>query len=136
VNGVPTGGVRVLVVEDDREMLQDVCRSLRTRGYDAEGVTTGREALAQLRRGDFAAVVADVGLARTYDLDLMREVQGLEGFRPWVMYVGVPDPLAPRWCGQSGVFCVLVKGAPMKDLLRSVEEACRAASGIGQARCA
>jgi len=41
-----------------------------------------------------------------------------------VMYTGVPDPLAPRWCGQSGVFCVLVKGALVKDLLWSVEEAC------------
>ena len=136
VNGVQAGRVRVLVVEDDREMLQGICRSLRALGYDADGVTTGREALTQLRCADFAAVVADVGLARTYDLDLMREVQSLEGFRPWVMYTGVPDPLAPRWCGQSGVFCVLVKGAPTKDLLRSVEEACRTASWSGRARCA
>jgi len=136
VNGVQAGRVRVLVVEDDREMLQDICRSLRARGYDADGVTTGREALAELQRTEFAAVVADVGLARTHDLDLMREIQGLEGFRPWVMYTGVPDPLAPRWCGQRGVFCVLVKGAPVKDLLWSVEEACRAASWVGRARCA
>lgn len=136
MNGVPTGRVRVLVVEDDREMLQEICKGLRARGYDAEGVTTGREALARVRGADFAAVVADVGLTRTYDLDLMREIQGLEGFRPWVMYVGTPDPLAPRWCGQSGVFCVLVKGAPMKELLWSVETACRAASWSGRARCA
>ena len=136
MNGVQAGRVRVLLVEDDREMLQDICRSPRARGYDADGVTTGREALTRLRRADFAAVVADVGLARTYDLDLMREVESLEGFRPWVMYTGVPDPLAPRWCGQSGVFCVLVKGTPTKDLLRSVEEACRTASWSGRARCA
>ena len=136
MNGVQAGRVRVLVVEDDREMLQDICWGLRARGYHAESVTTGREALTQLRRADFAAVVADAGLVRTYDLDLMREVQSLEGFRPWVMYTGVPDPLAPRWCGQSGVFCVLVKGAPTKDLLRSIEEACRTSSRVGQARCA
>jgi hypothetical protein len=66
----------------------------------------------------------------------MREVQSLEGFRPWVMYTGVPDPLAPRWCGQSGVFCVLVKGTSTKELLRSVEDACRTASWSGRARCA
>lgn len=136
MNGVQAGRVRVLVVDDNFEMLQDICRSLRARGYDADGVTTAREALAQLRRADFAAVVADAGLVRTYDLDLMREVQSLEGFRPWVMYTGVPDPLALRWRGQTGVFCVLVKGAPTKDLLRSVEEACRSASWSGQARCA
>jgi DNA-binding response OmpR family regulator len=136
VNGTRANRAAVLVVEDNREMLRDICRNLQARGYHAEGVTTGREALVELQRTDFAAVVADVGLVRAYDLDLLRAIQGLEGFRPWVMYVGVPDPLAPRWCGQSGVFCVLVKGAPMKDLLRSVEAACRAASQIGQARCA
>jgi hypothetical protein len=52
------------------------------------------------------------------------------------MYTGVPDPLAPRGCGRSGVFCILVKGTPMKDLLWSVEAACREASHIRQARCA
>ena len=133
---VQTGRARVLVVEDDREMLQSICRSLRARGYQAEGVTTGREALARLQREDFATVVVGLGLARTHDLDLMREIQSLEGFRPWVMYTGEPDPLTSRWCGQSGVFCVLVKGAPVKDLLWSVEEACRAASWVGRARCA
>ena len=136
MNGMQAKRAAVLVVEDNREMLRDICRSLQAHGYHAEGVTTGREALAELQRTEFAAVVADVGLARTHDLDLMREIQGLEGFRPWVMYTGVPDPLAPRWCGQRGVFCVLVKGAPVKDLLWSVEEACRAASWVGRARCA
>lgn len=136
VSGVPTGRVRILVVEDDCEMLQNICRGLRARGYDAEGVTAGGDALARLRRAEFAAVVADAGLVRTHELDLLREIQGLEGFRPWVMYTGVPDPLAPLWCGQRGVFCVLVKGAPTKDLLWSVEETCRKASQRDWARCA
>lgn len=126
----------VLVVEDERETLQRICRNLRAGGYGVEGVTGGREALARLQHAKFAAVVADVALARTHDLDLLREIQALEGFRPWVMYTGVPDPLAPRWGGQRGVFCVLVNGAPMKDLLWCVEEACRAASRIDWARCA
>jgi len=136
VNGMQAKRAAVLVVEDNREMLRDICRSLQARGYHAEGVTTGREALAELQRTDFAAVVADVGLARTYDLDLPREVQRLEGFRPWAMYTGVPNPLAARGCGQSGVFCILVKGAPTKKLLWSIEEACRTSSRVGQARCA
>jgi len=136
VNGMQAKRAAVLVVEDNREMLREICRSLQARGYHAEGVTTGREALAELQRTDFAAVVADVGLARTYDLDLPREVQRLEGFRPWAMYTGAPNPLAARGCGPSGVFCILVKGAPTKKLLWSIEEACRTSSRVGQARCA
>ena len=126
----------MLIVADDREMGQEICWNLRTHGYQAEWVFDGRQALARLQREDFAAVVADLSVARTHDLNLVREVQGLEGFRPWVMYTGVPDPFAARWCGQRGVFCVLMKGAPLRELLWSVEEACRAASRVGRARCA
>ncbi len=130
------GTVRVLVVEDNRSMCQEICRRLRAHGYDADGVADSRQALAQMRHEDFAAVVADLSLARTHDLDLVREVQGLAGFRPWVMYTGTPDPVAAHWGGRRGVFCVLMKGAPVRHLLRSIEEACRATSPVRHARCA
>ena len=130
------GTVSVLVVEDDRELCQEICWNLRTRGYHADGVVDGRQALARLQHEDFAAVVADLSMVRTHDLDLVRAVQGLEGFRPWAMYTGIPNPGTARWRGQRGVFCVLVKGGPSRNLLWAVEEACRAASRVGQARCA
>jgi DNA-binding NtrC family response regulator len=133
---VGTGTVRVLIVADDRAMGQEICRNLRTQGYDADGVVDGRQALTRLQQEDFAAVVADLSVARTPELDLVRAVQGLDGFRPWVMYTGVPDPLTVRWREPRGVFCVLMKGAPLRELLWSVEAACRAASRIARARCA
>jgi DNA-binding NtrC family response regulator len=136
MNTMGRGAASVLVVAGDPAMCREICRRLRTHGYEAEGAVNGREALARLQHQDFAAVVADLSVARTYDLDLRREVQKLAGFRPWVMYTGTPDPLAARWGTHGGVFCVLIKGTPLRDLLWSIEEACRAASRVGQARCA
>ena len=136
MNTIGRGTASVLVVVDDAALCQEICRRLRTHGYYAAAVVDGREALARLQGEDFAAVVADLSLARTYDLDLLREVQKLAGFRPWVMYASAPDPLAARWGRHGGVFCVLMKGTPLRDLLWSIEEACRAASRVGQARCA
>jgi DNA-binding NtrC family response regulator len=136
VSGVGTGSVRVLIVAGDSAMGQEICRNLRAKGYQAEGVFDGRQALTRLQREDFAAVVAEMSTAKTPDLDLVRAVQGLDGFRPWVMYTGVPDPSTARWREPRGVFCVLMKGAPSRDLLWSVEAACRAASRIARARCA
>ena len=136
MSGSQTGRVGVLVVENDREMLKSIRGSLRAHGYRAEQVATGQEALARLRREDFVAVVANLSLARMHDLDLVQEIQRLAGFRPWVMYTGVPEPSAARWRAERGVFCILMKGTPLRDLLWSVEEACRTASRVGQARCA
>jgi|WetSurMetagenome_2_1015567.scaffolds.fasta_scaffold01115_13 DNA-binding NtrC family response regulator len=136
MSGADANSIKVLVVEDDRNICQQICRHLRTRGYHAEGVAAGREALTRLEQEDFVAVVADLSLARTHDLDLPREIQGLAEFRPWVIYVGVPEPSGMRWRTERGVFCVMMKGAPIRDLLWSVEAACRAASTDQQARCA
>ncbi len=128
--------VSVLVVEDDHEIRRRLCWSLGADGFRAEGVADPREALVRLRGEDFSAVVADLRLARIPALDLVREVRGLEGFRPWVLYTGAPHPGVARPYGQTGVFCVLVKGAPARDLLPSVAHACRAAFLRAEARCA
>ena len=136
MNVTSTGSVGVLVVEDEREMCQRICWFLRSRGFQAEGVGDGRQALSRLQREEFAAVIADVRLTRSHDLDLVREIQRLEGFRPWVVYTGAPDSAPTHRVEQRGVFCILLKGAPIKELLWSAEEACRAASTDQQARCA
>jgi DNA-binding NtrC family response regulator len=136
VNVAEACGIKVLVVEDDQEICHRICWSLGAHGYQAEAVAGPREALTRLQHEDFAAIVADLRLTRTPALDLVREVQTRAGFRPWVIYTGVPCLSAPRRYEQQGVFCILMKGAPMRDLLWSVEAACRTARRGAQARCA
>jgi len=131
---VEASGSKVLVVDDDLESCQRVCWSLDTHGYTAEGVVGPREALARLRQEEFVAVVCDLRLTRIPGLDLVREVQEFAGFRPWVLYTGIPS--AARRGEQTGVYCILTRGAPVRDLLWSVEEACRAACRDAQTRCA
>lgn len=126
----------MLVVAGDHVTRREICGRLRIRGYFADAAGDGHEALARLQHEDFAAVVAELGVARTHDLDLPREVQKLAGFRPWVIYTGAPNPVGARWGRHGGVFCVLIRGTPLQDLLWSIEDACRAASRGGQVRCA
>ncbi|HEX7551830.1 MAG TPA: response regulator [Candidatus Methylomirabilis sp.] len=123
---------RVLIVEDDPGMCQTFHRTLRSHGYQAEGVADGEQAMARLRHGDFV-VVADLGLIRNHGVDRLREMRRMDGFLPAVMYMGVPDPSAVRPLQQNCRFGVLMKGGPTRDLLWSVEEACRA---VFQGRCA
>ena len=130
------GTVNVLVVANGHVTRQELCRRLRAHGYSTETAGDGREALDRLQREDFAAVVAELGVARTYTLDLVREVQQRAGFHPWVMYAGVPDLAAASRGRHAGVFCVLIRGAPSRDLLRSIEDTCHAVSRVRQARCA
>jgi DNA-binding NtrC family response regulator len=136
MSAVEASGSKILLVDDERESCQRLCWSLGTHGYKTEEVPGPREALARLRREEFVAVVCDLRLTRIPGLDLVREVQSFAGFRPWVMDTGVPRPSATRRGEQTRVYCILTRGAPVRDLLWSVEEACRVAYQSAPARCA
>jgi two-component system response regulator FlrC len=51
---------RILIVDDDRQMVETLSDVLRLRGWDPEGAFSGEEAIDVLRRGPFAAVVMDI----------------------------------------------------------------------------
>ena len=127
---------RVLIVEDDRDVEQAIRERLGCHGYRAEGVADGLRALARIKAGDCTVVVIAQRLTRIHGVDLLREIRRLEGFLPAVMYVGMPGPSPEDWLQEKGVFCVLIQGEASRDLLWSVEEACRDASMDCRVACA
>jgi DNA-binding NtrC family response regulator len=133
----PNGGrEQVLIVEDDLEVYQAISRSLGCHGYRAEGVADGIRAMARIKGGDFTADVIALRLTRIHGVDLLREIRRMEGFLPAVMYVGIPGHSSQDRLQERGVFCVLIKGDASRDLVWSVEEACRTTSMDRRAVCA
>ncbi|MFI9357965.1 response regulator transcription factor [Streptomyces lydicus] len=65
-------GMRVLVVEDDRSIADSLVRGLRQAGYTAEGVRTGRAALAAPSSD---AVLLDLGLPDIDGVDVCRRLR-------------------------------------------------------------
>ena len=52
----------ILVVDDDRIILDSLCEFLKLEGYTATGAETIKEALAQLHKQVFSVVVTDVSM--------------------------------------------------------------------------
>ncbi|WP_456411201.1 response regulator transcription factor [Oceanithermus sp.] len=68
---------RVLVVDDDPNLLRLVEANLRARGYEVDAVASGEAALERLRRrSDFACVLLDLMLPGVDGLEVIREVRG------------------------------------------------------------
>lgn len=63
-------GARILVVDDDRSMCQWLEQSLPGLGFTVSTSTDSDQALAQLDRGDFDVVVADVNMRGMSGLEL------------------------------------------------------------------
>ena len=66
---------RILLVEDEPSIADNIVYALTTEGFAAEWKRTGGEALAALVAGDFALVILDVGLPDANGFELAREIR-------------------------------------------------------------
>jgi DNA-binding NtrC family response regulator len=69
-------GIRVLLVDDEEELVATLQERLEMRGIVAEAVTTGHEALERIQQSAFDVVVVDLkmpGLAGTDVVEVVRE---------------------------------------------------------------
>ena len=124
--GTQCGPVRVLVVDDDPGVVGMVLYALRGRGFEASGVGDGLQALARLQREEFDAIVTDFQMPRLDGLALLREVRRMAHPPAVVVHSSRVDAATDALFRRAGAFRVLVKGGPLGDLLRSVQEACAA----------
>ncbi|MEO7319641.1 MAG: two-component system response regulator CreB [Chthoniobacteraceae bacterium] len=66
---------RILVVEDEPSILDNILYSLETEGFEPHGSATTGEARAALLCGPWALVVLDVGLPDTVGFELCKEIR-------------------------------------------------------------
>ncbi len=66
---------RVLLIEDESAIADNVLYALRTDGYEARHEMLGGAGLAALRQGVFDLVVLDVGLPDANGFDLCRQIR-------------------------------------------------------------
>ena len=66
---------RILVVEDEPSILENILYSLKTDGFEPEGCATGGSAEEWLERDEFDLVILDIGLPDTSGFDLCRELR-------------------------------------------------------------
>jgi len=66
---------RVLIVDDDRIIVDSLCELLRVEGYEPEGVHSVKEAVERLGRQEFAILMTDVNMPEADGFELLRIVR-------------------------------------------------------------
>jgi two-component system response regulator PilR (NtrC family) len=83
--------MRILVVDDDPDILGELCAFLGRRGHDVVGANGARQAIAALGRDPFAIVLTDMRMPDGSGLDVLRAANDVE-----------PSPLKLVMTGQAG----------------------------------
>ena len=68
-------GPRVLIVDDEDELVSAIEERLNLRGFDAKGLTTGAEALAYLESTPCDVVLLDVKMPGIGGLEVIRRIK-------------------------------------------------------------
>jgi CheY-like chemotaxis protein len=71
----------ILVVEDDQRNRELTCEILARRGFHAEAVGNGAEALARVKTGGVRAVLLDMTLPDMSGLDVARQIRAMPQFK-------------------------------------------------------
>jgi len=67
--------MRILLVEDDRQLRTSVARGLREAGYDVDGAGDGDRAVEMARTGDYDCVILDILLPGRDGLEVCRALR-------------------------------------------------------------
>jgi CheY-like chemotaxis protein len=112
---------RVLIAEDDPEVLMLETRILENAGYVVEGVGSGDAALERLSQNRYCAVVADVMMPKMDGFELTREIRKRFGKTiPVVLVTAIQDPLVAAHEQDAKPIAAIEKPFLSKSLVATV----------------
>ena len=123
---------RILVVDDEPQILRALAANLRARGYEVDLAGTGEAALTLAQRHRPDAVVLDLGLPGIDGLEVIRGLRGWTEVPIVVLSVreGEADKIAAL---DAGADDFVTKPFGMGELLARLRAALRRATPVGEA---
>ena len=111
--------MRLLVIEDEHDLLACIARALRAQGFSVDGAADGEEGLLKAQEVDYDLVILDVMLPRRDGWSVLRELR--KSKRTPVLMLTARDASADRVKGlDSGADDYLVKPFDLPELLARI----------------
>lgn len=120
---------KVLVVDDDEDLVQTICDKLRQENYAIETAYDGEQALNLLCCSQFDVVVLDWDLPYISGIDACKQFRASGGSTPILMLTGKTAIHEKEKGFDSGVDDYLVKPFEMRELAVRLRALLRRASG-------
>lgn len=113
---------RVLVVDDDRQIVRTLCDVLRRRRWQPEQAYSGEAAVAAAERTRFHAVVMDVRMSGINGVEAFRAIRGAQPDVPVILMTAYSTRGLLEEAERIGVLRILAKPFPLPELLALLEE--------------
>jgi CheY-like chemotaxis protein len=116
---------KILIVDDDKFVLQILTKVLEKAGCSVTAVETGQEALAKLQTQTYDAAIIDVRLQDTNGLDLLNRIEKIAPDMTKIMLTGYPSDQDRIRALQQGADYYLAKPIKSETLIEIIERRCK-----------
>ncbi len=117
------GAPRVLVVDDEEELVSALVERLNLRGFRARGAATGAEALESLERDPCDVVLLDVKMPGLGGLEVIRRIKEHRPGLEVILLTGHGSPASAEKGLEAGAYEYLMKPVKIEDLVRVLRSA-------------
>lgn len=124
--------IHILIVEDDKDLNQTVCRHLNDSGYHASGVLRAMDAFDRLYSGHFDLVISDIMMPEMDGFEFARTLREQDKNIP-ILFMTARDDFSSKERGyRLGIDDYMVKPINLDELVLHVEALLRRANIAAQ----
>ncbi len=121
--------MRILVVEDTKDMNLLIVKTLKKAGYSVDGCFNGEEALLHLLGAEYDAILLDIMMPKLNGYELLEQIRN-KGIDTPVLFLTAKDAISDRVKGLDlGADDYLVKPFDFDELLARIRVMTRKRSG-------
>jgi len=122
--------MKILLVDDERELVTTLAERLAIRGIDADWATTGEEALKMAEAESYTLAVLDIKIPRISGFSLKRKLQEKHPEMKFIFMTGHGCGYdLEAGSGEAGAENCLAKPVDIKTLIEKMNEALEAGGG-------
>jgi len=115
--------MKVLLVDDEHELVSTLAERLSFRGIQADWATSGEEAMRLTEKNTYDVAVLDVKIPRISGLELKRRLHAKIPGMKFIFMTGHGSEDEFRNCSaETGEGCYLVKPVNIEDLIQKMNE--------------
>jgi DNA-binding NtrC family response regulator len=114
---------KVMLVDDEKDFLETLCKRLTKRKLDVISATGGREAIAKLEETPVDVVVLDVRMPGMNGIETLKEIKKIRPSVEVIMLTAHADVQVAMEGMELGAFDYLMKPMEIDDLLYKLQDA-------------
>ncbi|ACI20420.1 MULTISPECIES: response regulator [Thermodesulfovibrio] len=113
---------KLLIIDDEQELVTTLAERLNLRGYDANGVTSFSEAITFIKQIP-DVIILDIGLQDTDGLEVLKRIKEINPSIQVIMLSGYGDNERINKSLQNGAFDYLIKPVDIEELVSKINSA-------------